>query len=156
MQMQEDNKASLSLETESGGTFPSFPPFSPLLIVSGFAPMKKISFLSLRKVRRALSVIFDHCISDRQTKVERIIAGEDQIGSAAAEAYQSSVMRTRFGFHIDWSWSLQASSCAVLCMTQPVNIIHQKQHLSLSSGTEELAAGNVHIQKKRNLVFRSL
>ncbi len=99
--MQADNKAFLCLETESGGTFPSFPPFFPPPHSFWFCSNEKdiISF-SLRSAASAPSSSTT-VLDDRQTKGECIIVGEDQIGSAAAEAYQSSVTRTRFRFHID-------------------------------------------------------
>lgn len=95
MQMQADNKASLSPETESGGTFPSFPPFFPPPHSFWFCSNEKdiISF-SPQSAASALSSSTT-ALGDRQTKGECIIVGEDQIGSAAAEAYQSSVMRTQ-------------------------------------------------------------
>lgn len=101
MQMQADNKASLSLETESGGTFPSFPPFFPPPHSFWFCSNEKdiISF-SPQSAASALSSSTT-ALGDRQTKGECIIVGEDQIGSVAAEAYQSSVTRTRFGFRVD-------------------------------------------------------
>lgn len=93
--MQTDNKASLSLATESGGTFPSFPLFFPPPHSFWFCSNEKdIISLPPQSAASALSSSTT-ALCVRQTKGERIILGKDRIENVAAEAYQSSVERTR-------------------------------------------------------------
>lgn len=81
MQMQADNKASLSPETESGGTFPSFPPFFPPPHSFWFCSNEKdiISF-SPQSAASALSSSTT-ALGDRQTKGECIIVARIRLGA---------------------------------------------------------------------------